>query len=83
MKRMVIIIAALFFGLVGLGMSLCGGGFLLATLMDAAQHGSSEFTGIAAIALPALLIGIGVAWVCLRILMKHSKDDPPDETNRS
>lgn len=83
MKRIVIIIAALFFGLVGLGMSLCGGGFLLAALKEDLQRKSNEVSGIAAIALPSLLIGIGVVWICWRILLKHSDGDPPDETNRS
>ena len=74
MKRILIILAALFFGLIGLGMSLCGGGFLFAALTDAIQRRSSEYMGYAYIALPALLIGIGITWLCLRILLQESRD---------
>lgn len=77
MKRILIILAALIFGLIGLGMSLCGGGFLFATLMDSSQRKTSEYVGIAYIAVPALLIGIALTVICFRALLKQSQNDPP------
>lgn len=77
MKRVVIIVAALVFGLIGLGMSLCGGGFLLVALIEDFQRKSTEVSGIAAIAVPALLIGIALTVVCFRALLKRAKNDPP------
>jgi hypothetical protein len=83
LKRILIILAALIFGLIGLGMSLCGGGFLVAGLLDSIQRKSTENMGFVAMALPALLIGIGLTVVCFKALLKQSDDRPPDETNRS
>ena len=77
MKRVVIIVAALVFGLIGLGMSLCGGGFLLVALIEDFQRKSTEVSGVAVIAVPALLIGIALTVVCFRALLKQSQNDPP------
>jgi hypothetical protein len=77
LKRVVIIVAALVFGLIGLGMSLCGGGFLFAALMEDFHRKSTEVSGIAVIAVPALLIGIALTVVCFRALLKQSQNDPP------
>ena len=77
MKRTLIILAALTFGLIGLGMSLCGGGFLLVALTEDFQRKSTEVSGVAVIAVPALLIGIALTVVCFRALLKQSQNDPP------
>ncbi len=79
MKRALITLIALFFGLIGLGMSLCGGGFLFASLMDSTRRRTSELMGIAPIALPSLLIGIALTVVCFGALLKQSQNDPPEE----
>jgi len=79
LKRALTIMAALVFGLIGLGMSLCGGGFLFAALTDAIQRRTSEFSGIAVIALPCTMIGVALTVVCFRALLKQSRDDPTAE----
>jgi hypothetical protein len=56
------ITGALLLGLVGLLMSLCGGGVSLMSL------GQSGAAGVLVISIPSLLLGIGFIWLCIRIL---------------
>ena len=77
MKRILITLAALVFGLLGLGMSLCGGGFLLTAIIEDYRQKTSAVSSIAAIAVPALVVGVVLTVVCFKALMKQSKDDPP------
>lgn len=55
-------------GLVGLGMSLCGGAFIVGTLLG----DSTEWLGaILIIAVPSLLIGGAMAWFGFRALRRR------------
>jgi hypothetical protein len=56
-------------GLVGLLMSLCGGGFSLMALSSNVQTFS-----VLAIALPSLFAGVFLIWLCVRLLRRISKD---------
>ena len=67
---------ALFLGLIGLLMSLCGGGFLAASV--ASHDAYSE--GIVAIALPSLIAGLLVLWGGVALFKKANRRD---ETNRN
>jgi hypothetical protein len=58
------IVGALLLGMIGLLMSLCGGGF---TLMSLGQPQSVSFV---AISVPAFLLGLGFIWLCVRILRR-------------
>jgi hypothetical protein len=77
LKRVVIIVAALVFGLIGLGMSLCGGGFLFSVLFGIIKSGRQDYAGFLVIALPALLIGIALTVVCFRALLKQAENHTP------
>ncbi len=69
MKRTVTIIATLALGLVGLLMSLCGGGI---SLMSLSAPGAA---GVLVIAVPSLLLGIGLILACVRLL-NRIRDEP-------
>ncbi len=62
MNRTLTTIVALTLGLVGLLMSLCGGGF---SLMSLTAPGAG---GVLVIAVPSLLLGIGLILACVRLL---------------
>jgi hypothetical protein len=70
LKRALLIVGALLLGLVGLFMSLCGGGF---SLMAVTNSGA---LAILPIAVPSLLGGISLIWGCVRILSRVT--DEPD-----
>jgi hypothetical protein len=80
--RIVPIVVGLIVGLVGLFMSVCGGGFLISLGYDALQdlfgaHGnSSAFGGLFLLLLPAgsLALGIVVCRSAYRILQEHLKN---------
>jgi hypothetical protein len=55
-------------GVLGLAMSACGGGVTVMALAS-----GSEAIGALAIALPSLLAGVGLCWVCYLYFMKWSK----------
>jgi len=81
-RRTLVIVGALLLGLLGLFMSLCGGGF---TVMGfgLGEEGSS---GVLALAVPSLLLGLGLIWLCVRILRRvppepdQNPEPPPPET---
>ena len=60
--RVLAIVGALVLGMIGLFMSLCGGGFLV---MSLATQGAG---GIAVIAVPSMLLGGFIIWLCVKIL---------------
>ncbi len=62
--RALTIVAALLLGLIGLLMSLCGGGFLLTTRPD---------MGIAVIAVPSVLAGLLLIWGCAALLRRAAR----------
>lgn len=71
MKRALMIVMALLLGIVGLLMSLCGGGFSLMSM------GDSGAAGILAMSVPSVFLGIGLIWLCVRILRRVPNE--PDE----
>ncbi len=71
LNRTLTSIAALTLGLVGLLMSLCGGGFSLMSL------GYPDAAGVLVIAVPSLLLGIGFILASVRIL--NRKRGEPNE----
>ena len=66
MIRVLVIVGTLLLGLIGLGMSLCGGGVVIMSAMSPATDRSLILT----IALPSLLVGILFVWVSAVILRK-------------
>jgi hypothetical protein len=66
MTRVLIVLAALVLGLVGLLMSVCGGGVMLITISSP----GGELGSILAIAVPSLLFGILFVWLSVVILRK-------------
>jgi hypothetical protein len=74
--RVLITLGALLLGLVGLFMSLCGGGLLLGGIIDAVRTRSSNLTSILLITIPFTLMGIGIIVASVKILQNQSKKDP-------
>ena len=68
MQRALMIGLALLLGIVGLLMSLCGGGVSLMSL------GDSGAASILVMSVPSLLLGIGLIWLCVRILRRIPTD---------
>lgn len=64
-------VVMLLFGLLGLGVSLCGAIFTFSSL-------TGEARGMLVIAVPSLLIGLGVTYGCCRAAVALFADhDPP------
>ena len=59
--RALTIVAALLLGLLGLLMSLCGGGFLLNSILE---------PSVAIIAAPCFLAGLGLLWGAVKLFRK-------------
>jgi hypothetical protein len=76
--RILVIIVLGLVGLVGLGMSLCGGFFTVAGLADLGDHGrrSGEFrmSGFLIMSVPSLLVGLGLVLLAARGINKRSGD---------
>ncbi len=72
-----IAIAFLAIGTLGFGLAgLCGAAFTVMSLPDLLSPQSGTYAGAAlVIAVPSLLIGGGLAWVCGRALYKYSRRD--------
>ena len=66
MLRVRVIVGTLLLGLMGLGMSLCGGGVAIITLSSPGTENAS----ILSIAFPCLLVGILFVWLSTVILRK-------------
>lgn len=61
--RIVVIVAALIVGLVGLGMSICGGAFLLNSHVDSLQGAWFLLLPLGSIA-----AGVSLIWICLKMI---------------
>jgi hypothetical protein len=68
MMRALTVTAALLLGLVGLLMSLCGGGFFITFAF--------KDSGIALLALASGLIGLALLWGARRLLLKATRKEP-------
>ena len=62
--RALTIVAALLLGLIGLLMSLCGGGFLLTSMLN---------LEVAAIAGPCILVGLGLLWGAVKLFQRANR----------
>lgn len=69
--QIVVVIAALLLGLLGLAMSLCGGGVLVAGLANLRALGPADIQVGLLITIPCLLAGIGIIWAAVVLLKKH------------
>ena len=67
MKRVLAIVGALVLGLLGLFMSLCGGGVALMGFTDRTA------ASLLVLSLPSLLFGLGLIWRCVRILRRTNR----------
>jgi hypothetical protein len=66
-------VAALLLGLIGLLMSLCGGGFTLVAVLS----GDRGMVGILAISLPSLAFGLSFVWGAMKL--KNRADTARDD----
>ena len=74
--RMLGIVGALLLGLIGLLMSLCGGGFTLVAVLS----GDRGMFGILAISLPSLAFGLSVFWGAMKLKKRaDTTRDKPDD----
>lgn len=74
MKRVLITLAALLFGLIGLGMSLCGGGVLVIGIVNAVRTQSTGLVGIIGIAVPSIVLGVAIVVGCVNLIKKADED---------
>lgn len=68
-------------GIVGLGMSLCGGAFTLAGLIPTSDHGEFPASGFLIISVPSLLIGLAILTLVVRKVRRM--DRQPDAAEQS
>lgn len=80
MIRVLMILAALLLGLIGLFMSVCGGGFAFATLFKASVLGPGA-AGIAVIAIPSAIFGVMLIGASIR-LVHRAVDRKQTDANR-
>ena len=73
--RILGIVAALLLGLIGLLMSLCGGGFTLVAVLS----GDRGMLGVLAISLPSLAFGLSFVWGAMKL--KDRADTNRDKTD--
>jgi choline-glycine betaine transporter len=72
MLRVLTVLGALLLGLIGLAMSLCGGGFLLSS-------GIAPFNlGMVLITVPCIVVGIALLWGAAKLL-KQASGEPSDD----
>lgn len=69
--RIVMVIVALVTGLIGLAMSLCGGGVLLVGLLNLHALGAGDIQTGLIITVPCLVLGIIAIWTAVKVLKKH------------
>ena len=74
MKRVLVTLAALLFGLIGLGMSLCGGGVLVIGIVNAVRTQSTGLVGIIGIAVPFIVLGVAIVVGCVNLIKKADED---------
>ncbi len=75
--RIVIIILLGLVGVVGLGMSLCGGLVTLgglAALGDHAHSGEFGMSGFLIVSVPSLLVGLALVFLAVRGIKKRTSD---------
>jgi hypothetical protein len=70
-KRALTIVGTLLIGMLGLFMSLCGGGLTVLSLS------ASGADGLLAITIPSLLLGVGLIWLCVRTLRRMPPEPDP------
>lgn len=88
--RVIAILLLSFVGLVGLGMSLCGGLFTLSGLFDSGG-GGGEFraSGFLPMSVPSLLVGLAILYGVYRGLRRlaskpvETRGEPPSAGSRS
>ena len=69
--RVLTILAALVLGLIGLFMSVCGGGFMLTALFNVFKAGDLGGIGfIAVIAIPSAIFGVGLIGASIRLVRR-------------
>ena len=74
--RILSIVTALLLGLIGLLMSLCGGGFTLVAVLS----GDRGAWGILAISLPSLAFGLSFVWGAMKLKDRaDTARDKPDD----
>ncbi len=73
--RVLGIVAALLLGLIGVLMSLCGGGFTLVAVLS----GDRGMLGVLAISLPSLAFGLSFVWGAMKL--KDRADTTRDKTD--
>jgi hypothetical protein len=71
--RILGIVTALLLGLIGLLMSLCGGGFTLVAVLS----GDRGMLGVLAISLPSLAFGLSFVWGAMK-LKDRARDKSDD-----
>jgi len=73
--RVIAILLLSFVGLVGLGMSLCGGVFTLSGLFASGGGGGGEFSasGFLPISVPSLLVGLAILYAVYRGLRRLAR----------
>ena len=74
MMRGLVILGALLLGLVGLGMSLCGGGVLF---FGISSSPASQAMSIVGITVPFILVGGLFIWLSARVLRKKLNEQDP------
>ena len=73
--RILGIVAALLLGLIGLLMSLCGGGFTLVAVLSSDRG----MLGVLAISLPSLAFGLSFVWGAMKL--KNRAETARDKTD--
>ena len=73
--RILGIVAALLLGLIGLSMSLCGGGFTLVAVLSSDRG----MLGVLAISLPSLAFGLSFVWGAMKL--KNRAETARDKTD--
>lgn len=72
MPRVLLIVGALLLGLIGLGMSLCGGGVLVMMI----PNGGGEYGSVIVIAILGLVLGIFCVMASVFVLRKKLDRQP-------
>lgn len=73
--RALIVVGALLLGLIGLFMSLCGGGFALGALFNFRDPSSGS---IATIAIPCAVVGVVLVVASIRLVRQAAARDDTD-----
>ena len=74
--RIVVIFLLCIVGLVGLGMSLCGGAITLSGLTSAGHGGEFPASGFLIISVPSLIVGVLIVFFVVRSLRRRLSPAP-------